>query len=88
LFISCIISKGSALTDVPMRFGNRLREVRKGKGLSQERLAEIADLHRTYINDIEQGRRNVTIATVESLARALGVLMAELMPDWVGRPGE
>jgi transcriptional regulator with XRE-family HTH domain len=64
-----------------VRFGNRLREVRKGKGLTQEKLAEIAKLSRSYVNDVEQGRRNVTIPTVESLARALGVRIADLMPD-------
>jgi transcriptional regulator with XRE-family HTH domain len=71
-----------------MRFGNRLREVRKGKGISQEKLADLADLHRTYVNDVERGKRNATIATVESLARVLGVSMAEHMPDWVDRPTE
>jgi transcriptional regulator with XRE-family HTH domain len=69
------------LSDVAIRFGNKLREIRKGKGISQEKLAELANLHRTYVNDVERGRRNVTIVTVESLARALGVSMAELMPD-------
>jgi transcriptional regulator with XRE-family HTH domain len=73
--------KGAALSDVTVRFGNRLREVRKGKGLTQEKLAESAKLSRNYVNDVERGRRNVTIATVESLARALGVRMADLMPD-------
>jgi transcriptional regulator with XRE-family HTH domain len=69
------------LNDVTVRFGNRLREVRKDKGLTQEKLAEIAQLSRNYVNDVERGRRNVTIVTVESLARALGVRMADLMPD-------
>jgi transcriptional regulator with XRE-family HTH domain len=81
LFIEVNASKGAALSDVTVRFGNRLREVRKGKGMTQEKLAETASLSRNYVNDVERGRRNVTIMTVESLAQALGVRMADLMPD-------
>jgi transcriptional regulator with XRE-family HTH domain len=69
------------LSDVVVRFGNRLREIRKGKGISPEKLAELANLHRTYVNDVERGRRNVTLVTIESLARALDIPMATLMPD-------
>jgi transcriptional regulator with XRE-family HTH domain len=64
-----------------VRFGNRLHEVRKAKRMTQEKLAEAAGLSRNYVNDVERGRRNVTLTTVERLARALGVKMAELMPD-------
>ena len=49
--------------------------------MTQEKLADAAGLSRNYVNDVKRGRRNVTIATVESLAQALGVKMAELMPD-------
>lgn len=66
--------------DVKVRFGERLREVRREKGISQERLAELADLHRTYVSSVERGERNVTITTIEKLAAALGVPMTELMP--------
>jgi transcriptional regulator with XRE-family HTH domain len=64
------------------RFGQRLREVRRGRKISQERLADLAGLHRTYISSVERGQRNVTIETVKKLAESLGVTMAELMPDW------
>jgi transcriptional regulator with XRE-family HTH domain len=63
------------------RFGTNLRKTRLGKGISQERLADLAGLHRTYISSVERGERNVTLQTVEKLARALGVSMARLMPD-------
>jgi transcriptional regulator with XRE-family HTH domain len=73
--------RGMVLADITCRFGERLRAVRKEKGTTQEKLAENAGLSRNYVNDVERGRRNVTIRTVESLARALGVRMADLMPD-------
>ena len=63
-------------------FGQRLREVRKAQRVSQERLADLAGLHRTYISSVERGERNVTIETVQKLANSLNVTMAELMPDW------
>jgi transcriptional regulator with XRE-family HTH domain len=74
-------SKGSALSDVAVRFGRRLREVRRGRGISQEKLAELAGLHRTYVSSVERGERNISLLNIESLALALRVKMAELMPD-------
>ncbi len=62
------------------RFGRKLRTVRLEKGLSQEKLAEIAGLHRTFVSMVERGKRNVTLATVEKLAKALEVSLADLMP--------
>jgi transcriptional regulator with XRE-family HTH domain len=69
------------LSDVAVRFGRRLREVRQGRGISQEKLAELAGLHRTYVSSVERGQRNISLLNIESLARALEVKMAELMPD-------
>ena len=68
------------MSDVQIKFGMKLRETRKKKGISQERLAELAGLHRTYISSVERGERNVTIETIEKCAVALGVSMAKLMP--------
>ncbi len=64
------------------RFGKRLREIRTSAHISQEKLADLAGLHRTYISSVERGERNVTLETVEKLAFALNVTMAELMPDF------
>jgi len=72
------------LSDVRIRFGEKLRKVRQRVGLSQERLAELAGLHRTYVSSVERGQRNISLENVERLADALGITMAELMPD---RPG-
>jgi len=52
--------------------------------LSQENLAERADLHRTYIADIERGVRNVSLKNIEKLARALGVSVADLFTSFPG----
>ena len=70
------------MSDVAGRFGRRLREVRQKRSISQEKLAELAGLHRTYVSSVERGERNISLVNIESLARALNVKMAELMPDW------
>ena len=69
------------MDDVTVRFGRRLREVRTRVGISQEKLAELAGLHRTYVSSVERGQRNISLFNIENLAHALGVKMAELMPD-------
>jgi transcriptional regulator with XRE-family HTH domain len=63
-----------------VRFGNRLREVREKAGISQEKLAELAGLHRTYVSSVERGKRNISLQNIERLAVALDVSMKELMP--------
>lgn len=69
------------MSDVLERFGKKLREVREGVGISQEKLAEMAGLHRTYVSSVERGKRNISLLNIERLASALEVPMAELMPD-------
>jgi ribosome-binding protein aMBF1 (putative translation factor) len=60
-------------------FGRRVRERRLELALSQEELADRADLHRTYISSLEQGRRNVAIRNLVRLAEALDFDPAELV---------
>jgi transcriptional regulator with XRE-family HTH domain len=60
-------------------FGERVREIRKEKGLSQEKLAHKADLHRTYIGMIERAEKNITLLNIEKIANALEVNINELM---------
>ena len=74
------------MVHVQVRFGTRLRSIRLERGISQEKLAELADLHRTYVSSIERGERNVSLVNIERLAVALGVSMAELMPDTADQP--
>jgi transcriptional regulator with XRE-family HTH domain len=60
-------------------FAKNLRREREARDLSQEALADLADLHRTYIGSIERGERNISIDNIERLGRALGVQPAELL---------
>lgn len=64
---------------VRQRLAHNLRRLRKDKGLSQEQFAFEANIHRTYISDIERGARNPTIMVVEKLAKALGVSASQLL---------
>jgi len=59
------------------KFGNRIEEIRKKKGLTQEVLAEKAGLHRAYFWDIETGR-NISIKTAYKIAKALDISLKEL----------
>ena len=64
--------------------GQRIRELRREKGWSQEQLAEYADMHRTYMWGIEQGVRNPSLRHLTKIAEALGVPIAALFtPQWV-----
>jgi transcriptional regulator with XRE-family HTH domain len=72
------MSSRSSILD---RFGNRLRQLRKVRGLSQEALADRCHLDRTYISGIERGKRNVALCNIEAIARALGVTVSELTKD-------
>jgi transcriptional regulator with XRE-family HTH domain len=61
------------------RFGEVVREVRNRRGLSQEKLAELADLDRTFVSMIERGKRHPTLETAKSLAKALGVPLSTMI---------
>ena len=65
--------------DIRIRFGKAVRKRRNELEISQEELAERADLHRTYISDLERGRRNVSPENIEKLAKALNLSIAELI---------
>lgn len=68
-------------TSLQVRFGAHLRKIRLDKKISQEALADLAKLHRTYVSSVERGERNVTLETIDKLAKALGISMSRLMPD-------
>jgi transcriptional regulator with XRE-family HTH domain len=61
------------------RFADNLRKMRIEKGLSQEALADLAGLHRTYIGSVERGERNISIDNIERLAKALGCRVTDLL---------
>ena len=58
-------------SDIAVRFGRAVRKFRLEQKISQEELAERCDLHRTYISDIELGKRNVSLENIERIATAL-----------------
>lgn len=59
------------MQEILVKFGARVREIRKRKGLSQEELAFKAGLHRTYIGMIERAEKNITLVNIEKIANAL-----------------
>ena len=65
--------------DIRKKFGKRVKSYRLKKDLSQEALAHEADSNRTYISDVERGRRNPSIEVVERIAKALNVTMGDLL---------
>ena len=64
---------------ISMKFGERVREIRNSKNLSQEQLAHDANVHRTYIGMIERAEKNITLANIEKIAKALEVSIVELL---------
>jgi transcriptional regulator with XRE-family HTH domain len=67
--------------DARVLFGRAVRKVRLERNLSQERLAELAGIHRTYIGDVERGTRNVGILNMRRIASALGVPLSQLIQE-------
>lgn len=62
-----------------IHFGNRLRELRKQKGFSQEGFADHAKVHRTYLGGLERGERNPTLTVMVKIAYALNVPLSKLV---------
>lgn len=67
--------------DVLAAFGTGIRKLRVQRGLSQEGLAELAGVHRTYLGDVERGQRNVSLVNIDRLARALSLDLPTLMAE-------
>lgn len=66
----------------PLRqFGNRLRELRKERGLSQEGLADTVGLDRSYIGGVERGERNISLLNIMKISRALKISAKDLFKD-------
>lgn len=65
--------------NIRKQFGKNVKALRKVKGLSQEAFGFEADIHRTYISDIERGFRNPSLEMIEKIAKSLGVTPGELI---------
>ncbi len=64
-----------------IQFGQRVREERIKQKLSQEQLAELADVHRTYIGMIERAEKNITLQNIEKIANALKMKPEDLLRE-------
>ena len=67
------------MVNINKKLGNKIRELRKKKNLTQEELAYRAELDYSYINQIENGKRNPSMEAVERIAKALGVRAKNLL---------
>ena len=66
------------MSDINKRVGFNIRKIREDKGLSQEKLAALADLHRAYIGQIERGEKNIGLRNLEKIAKALSISVKDL----------
>jgi len=62
-------------------FGTALRKLREKAALSQERLADIAEIHRTYVGDVERGERNIALVNMVRLAKALKMPLSRIVAE-------
>jgi transcriptional regulator with XRE-family HTH domain len=73
------VSAGTKRKSTRLTFAENLRSARVARGLSQENLADLAGLHRTYVGSVERGERNISIDNMECLSRALGLEVIDLL---------
>ena len=67
--------------EILIQFGKTIQSLRKARKISQEKLAEKAGLHRTYIGMIERAEKNVTLINIQKIAKALNVKINELFVE-------
>jgi transcriptional regulator with XRE-family HTH domain len=67
------------MRDINKEVGFNIRRVREERGLTQEKLAAVADLHRAYIGQIERGEKNIGLKNLEKIAKALKVDIRDLL---------
>ncbi|MBQ7828107.1 MAG: helix-turn-helix transcriptional regulator [Clostridia bacterium] len=73
------------MSDIAKAVGQRIRNYRTKKGLSQEKLAELSGCHPTYIGQLERGEKNATLESIERIAAALGVPLSKLFEKLGGQ---
>ena len=69
------------MSDISKILGQRIRNYRTTKGLSQEKLAELSGCHHTYIGQIERGEKNATIESIEKISIALNISLSTLFEN-------
>jgi transcriptional regulator with XRE-family HTH domain len=69
------------MENLKIKIGQRIKEIRVKQGLSQEKLALLADLDRTYIPSIESGKSNISITVLEKISNALGMTVSDLTKE-------
>ena len=65
-------------SEILLKYGQVVRKIRLEKGISQETLADLSGLHRTYMSDVELGKRNVSLENIDRIANALEVSISEI----------
>lgn len=75
----------NARMDVTQVFADNVKRLRLTKGISQEGLADLAGLHRTYVGAVERGERNITLLNANRIAEALGVKLSDCLKERHGR---
>lgn len=66
---------------ITVKFGERVKQLRRSKGISQEKFALSIDMDRTYYASVEGGKRNISIVNIEKIAKGLDVTLAELFRE-------
>lgn len=66
------------MDNICIKFGANVKKFRQSKGYSQEKLAEISGLHRTYISSVERGARSISLYNIEKIAKSLSIEIYEL----------
>jgi transcriptional regulator with XRE-family HTH domain len=66
------------MAGIEKRFGDRVRELRLKRGWTQDEFADVSGFHRAYVGTVERGETNISLRNVETLAKALGVKLADL----------
>ena len=75
----CFMKTKPLIKSARLIFSENLRKLRLEQGISQEQLAEMADLHRTYIGSVERGERNISVDNMQVLANALNVALKDML---------
>ncbi len=69
------------MEDIKLAFGKRVKELRLQKGISQEKLANIAGVDRTYMTQVENGKRNLTIEKIRQICKGLDITLGQFFDN-------